>query len=132
MNRTNPNTSIDAYKSLRQEEVNETYRQILCALGEIGKGTFEDIAAHMKCDKAKVWKRLSELLRMELIYRPGSKKMLKSGRSGYEWARTNGEPHTDIQAKKEKFPSGKSSTDFANDLIQSATKPSFVQKDLFA
>jgi len=43
-----PETSIDAYRSLDPRELNETYRQILHALDEIGEGTFEDIAAFLK------------------------------------------------------------------------------------
>ena len=130
MERKNPTTSIDAYKSLRIEDLNDTYREILVALGEIGKGTFEDIAAHMKCNKDKVWKRLSELQRMELIYRPGTKKMLKSGKMGYEWMRTNGEPKTDISKLAEKFPPGKSALEYANELITKAHKPNYIQGEL--
>lgn len=80
-----PETSIDAFKSLDPRELNETYRQILHALDEIGEGTFEDIAAFLRLSPAKVWKRMSELAKMELIYRPGNKKKLKSGRSGFTW-----------------------------------------------
>lgn len=130
MKRKNPETSVTAFRSLKIEEVNETYREILVALGELGKGTMEDISAHMKCSRDRVWKRLSELCKMELIYRPGTKKMLKSGKMGYEWMRTNGEPKTDIQHNIEKFPSGKSSSDYANEIIKSATKIP-VQKNLF-
>ena len=84
-----PETSKEAYQQLDLSQLRETYRNILLALAELGSGTFEDIAAKMKVDKSTVWKRLSELQRMELIYRPGTKKMLKSGRNGYMWALTS-------------------------------------------
>lgn len=84
--RSNPETSTAAYKSLRIEDLNDTYREVVAALNEIGNGTFEDIAAHLKCSPSKIWKRLSELEKMEFIYRPGTKKTLKSGRQGFEWA----------------------------------------------
>ena len=84
-----PETSIAAYQSLDPRELNETYRQILYALDEIGEGTFEDIAAFLKLNPARVWKRMSELSKMELIHRPGKKKKLKSGRFGYTWMRTS-------------------------------------------
>jgi len=82
-------TSKAAFRSLKVEELNETYRQILDALREINEGTFEDLAAYMRVDKSRVWKRLSELDRMELIYRSGNKRMLKSGRMGFTWMLRN-------------------------------------------
>jgi predicted transcriptional regulator len=87
--RKNPDTSIDAYKSLKASDVRKTYEDILSALDTLGKGTFEDIAAYLKCKGDKIWKRLSEMERMEMIYKPGTKKTLKSGRKGYEWSRTH-------------------------------------------
>lgn len=84
-NRKQPETSLEAYRSLDLKELNETYRDILKSLGELGEGTFEEIAAHMKVDKSRVWKRMSELEKMELVYRPGKKKLLKSNRNGYVW-----------------------------------------------
>jgi len=87
--RKNPETSLEAYRSLDIQQLNETYRLILGALGELGEGTFEDIAAKMKVDKSRVWKRMSELERMELVYRPGNKRLLKSGRNGYTWMLRN-------------------------------------------
>ena len=120
MKRTNPQTSNDAYRSLRASEVRETYRQILESLDVLGKATFEDLAAHMKCSRDKVWKRLSELERLELIYKPGTKKTLKSGRQGYEWMRTHPK-RTDAEAIHQ----------FANDLINAATKDQYVNGKLF-
>lgn len=99
MKRKNPETSIDAYKSLDPQQLNETYRQILSALDSLGEGSFEDIAAFLKEPPAKIWKRLGELGKMELIYRPGNKRMLKSGRMGFTWMRTN--PSKTEQQKKE-------------------------------
>jgi predicted transcriptional regulator len=80
-----PETSKDAYKSLDPARLNDSYKKILLALSEIGSGTFEDIAKKMKVDKSVVWKRLSELERANVIYRPGTKKTLKSGRLGFVW-----------------------------------------------
>lgn len=80
-----PQTSIDAYRSLDPAKLSDTYKKIILALTELGSGTFEDIAKKMKVDKSVVWKRLSELERANVLYRPGTKKTLKSGRSGYVW-----------------------------------------------
>lgn len=100
-----PDTSKEAWRSLDPAKMAQIYRGILYALGVMNKATFEEIAAHMKVDKSKIWKRMSELQRMKLVYRPGSKKMLKSGRQGYEWALTSQvTPKTDKEQKALKGP----------------------------
>jgi len=110
-----PSTSIEAFKSLIPENIAEMYLRIMGALFVIQKGTFEDIAAHMKEDKSRVWKRLSEMERLELIWRPGSKKLLKSGRNGFEWAlRSTYIPKTKAAEKALK---GKAVVDFSRRLI---------------
>lgn len=78
-------TSMEAYRSLDPTKLRDTYKRIILALSELGSGTFEDIAKKMKVDKSVVWKRLSELERANILYRPGTKKTLKSGRSGFVW-----------------------------------------------
>lgn len=80
-----PETSLEAYRSLDPVKLSDTYKKIVLALSELGSGTFEDISKKMKVDKSVVWKRLSELERANIIYRPGTKKTLKSGRSGFVW-----------------------------------------------
>lgn len=89
MKRQLAETSIEAFKSLDPRELNETYRQILYALDEIGEGTFEDIASFLKCAPGKIWKRMSELGKMELTYRPGNKRKLKSGKMGFTWMKSS-------------------------------------------
>jgi hypothetical protein len=84
-----PSTSVEAWRSIDPAQLAQIYTGILYALGVMYKATFEEIAAHMKVNKDRVWKRMSELERMKLVYRPGSKKLLKSGRQGYEWSLTS-------------------------------------------
>jgi len=81
-------TSKAAYESLRAEEIRTLYAGIIAALKVIGKGNFEDISSQMGVKPERVWKRLSELKDLELIYRTGEKKMLSSRRFGYVWALT--------------------------------------------
>lgn len=83
-----PQTSIDAYNSLDPAQLADIYKNILSALAIIKAGTFEDISAQAKLDRDRVWKRLNELEKMELIFRPGTKKKLRSGREGYIWQLT--------------------------------------------
>ena len=78
-----PSTSREAYQSLDPSKLRETYRQILYAISQIGESTSQEIAAFLKMDHQKIWKRMVDLERMELVYKPGTKKPLKSGRMGY-------------------------------------------------
>lgn len=129
-NRKNPETSNEAYRSLKVEDLNEIYRLIIGALNVLGKGTFEDIAAYLKKEPAKIWKRMSELERMTITYRPGTKKLLKSGRNGYEWMLTNAA--TQKTEKEHTFKKGeKSSIDYANELISKAQNYGAEQTSLF-
>jgi len=115
-----PETSIEAWRSIDPAQLAQIYRGILYALGIMHKATFEEIAAHMKVNKDRVWKRMSELQRMKLVYRPGSKKMLKSGRQGYEWSLTSHvTPKTD---KEQKALKGKPTIQDHSRNIQSITK----------
>lgn len=80
-----PETSLEAYRSLDADNIRQTYSRILWALTQIGEGTYEDIAHALRLDGSKVWKRLSEMQRMDMIYRTENKKTLSSGRKGYTW-----------------------------------------------
>ncbi len=88
--RKNPQTSIDAYRSLDLHKMREIFKKILHALGEMGEATTEEIAAFEKVSHERVWKRMTDLHKMELIYRPGNKRVLKSGSMGYTWMLTMG------------------------------------------
>lgn len=84
-----PETSKAAFHSLDPDQLSEIHRKILYALSQLFEGSFEDIAAFLKVDKSTIWKRLSELHKDGLIYRPGTKKALRSGRAGYVWRLTD-------------------------------------------
>jgi predicted transcriptional regulator len=86
MKRNNPETSLEAYRSLKAENIREIYRKILEGLETLPEGTTEQIAAHIGLKHETIWRRFSELADMGLIYRPGHKLPLSSGRNGYVWA----------------------------------------------
>ena len=93
-----PETSLEAYRSLEPNKIQQIYKDIMGALSVIGEGSFEDISAHLKIDKSRVWKRLGEMQKLGMIYRPGNKRMLKSGRNGFTWMLSNEHtPKTDKQ-----------------------------------
>lgn len=81
-------TSLEAFRQLTADKLREDYKKILTTLSIIGESTSEQIAAKMKVKPDKVWKRLSELKEKELIYKPGTRKPLKSGCNGFCWALT--------------------------------------------
>ncbi len=65
---------------------------------------------------------MSELERMELVYRPGNKRLLKSNRNGFTWMLRNPEKteqpktETPIAYKKETI----SAADHANNILKQA------------
>lgn len=95
-----PETSIEAYRSLDPSQLAEIYKKIMLALVKIGEGTTQEIAASAKEDHSRIWKRVSDLAKMGIIYRPGNKRMMRSGRMGYTWMLTlEGVPKTDAAEK---------------------------------
>jgi predicted transcriptional regulator len=84
-----PDTSLDAYHSLDQNNIREIYARIKWALSNIGEGTWEDISKVLKEKDSKIWRRLAEMERLEIICRTENKKVLSSGRKGYTWKLTS-------------------------------------------
>lgn len=80
--RSIPQTSKDAHASLKEEDVYEIHLRILEALRLLKEGTWHDISLAMKEKPERIWKRLSELKEKGLIYRPMTRKLLPSGRTG--------------------------------------------------
>lgn len=83
-----PDTSIDAFRSLDVNDIRQIYARIKWALSNIGEGTWEDIGRVLNEKDSKIWRRLSEMERLEIIYRTENKKVLSSGRKGYTWKLT--------------------------------------------
>ncbi len=110
-----PDTSREAHSSLDPSKLREIYRNILYSLSQLGEATTEESAAFLKIDHAKLWKRYSELAKAGLIYRPGNKKLLRSGRDGFTWRLTsNSIPTTKAQEKALK---GSAIVDYSRRLI---------------
>lgn len=115
-------TSREAYRSLDPEKISEIHRKILYALSQLFEGTYEEISAFLKEDKSRIWKRISELLKAGLIYRPGNKKALRSGRAGFTYRLTDvAMPKTQAS---EKALRGRSIADFSRSIHKlSKTEP---------
>ena len=119
-----PETSLDAYRNLDQKELSQTKRDILYALSQIKEGTFEDIASFMGCKPDKIWKRLGELKKDNLIHRNGARRVLKSGATGFIWVLTA--PGLIPQKITESVMPGRSISDYSK-----AMSGNFKQSNLF-
>lgn len=80
-----PPTSAEAFHSLDPIKINEIHKKILAGLEVLSSATFEDLADHLHLEPQRVWRRLSELGKANLIHRPGDRKVMKSGRQGMTW-----------------------------------------------
>lgn len=81
-----PETSVEAYHSLKFDDIRNVYVAILKALGEMGQGTSEQVAIHTGIPHERLWKRFSELERDEKIYNTKIKHKNKSGRNAFQYA----------------------------------------------
>lgn len=116
--RKQPETSKTAYQSLDPVQIREIYIKIKWALGQIGSGTFEDISAALKVPKERVWRRLKEMEDLGMIYRPGTKKLLSTGRNGMVWTLYN---HDGQNTKvTEKSLPGTSVADYSRKILQTS------------
>lgn len=84
-----PETSLAAYHSLTNEKLTIDHSRIIDALERLGKANYEQIAAMAKMDRIAVGRRLKELEVKQLIYKPGTKSFLKSGRYGFDYCLRN-------------------------------------------
>lgn len=114
--RKQPETSLEALRSLDPAQIRDIYVSIKWALGQIGSGHFEDIAAALKLPKERVWRRLKEMEDLGIIYRPGTKKMLSTGRNGMVWVLCNSES-TNEKVTEKALP-GKSVADYSKSITQ--------------
>lgn len=94
MERVNPQTSLDAYYSMDGKILAEHYQRILNSLNSLYIGIYEQIADKAGfTDKNQASRRLKELEIMELVYKPGTKGLTKSGRQAYHYKiKTNNIP----------------------------------------
>ena len=80
--------SIDAHESIKPSKEN-LHTKIKSALKVIEKGTFREIAKQANLQDMQVWKRLSEMERMNIISNVSDKICAVSGRRVSVWTLTN-------------------------------------------
>ena len=80
--------SIAAHQSIKLSK-ESLYIKIKTALKVIEKGTFREIAKQANLQDMQVWKRLSEMERMNIISNVSDKRCEISGRSCSVWTLNN-------------------------------------------
>lgn len=113
--RKNPQTSVDAYKSLQPDQIRAIYQKIVEALKVLGMASTEQIAEYTTIAHPKIHKRVSEMEKLEMIYRPGTRVKTKSGRTAYQWTLCNNQPK--VERKPEKALPGKSVSDYSKEIL---------------
>lgn len=117
-------TSKAAFQSLDPDQIRDIYQKIMGALKVLGSASTEQIALFLTLEHARVHKRTSEMGKLEMIYRPGTKVKTKSGRMAYQWAICGqNQPKTTTEKA---LKGGKTVADFSREIIK---KP--AQTDLF-
>jgi biotin operon repressor len=109
-------TSIAAYHALDKDQVSRIKSLILVALKQIGRGTSEQIAAHLKMDREQIWKRCSDLKNDGKIYASDFKVLTKRNRFARQWVIVGTiieQPNT-----VERIMPGKNVADYSRELVQ--------------
>lgn len=122
MKRQLPSTSHDAYAQAKPM-ISSHHAKILEALKVLGSETAEGIAKYLGMEHSQINRRVSEMERLQMIYKPGTKKNTKTGRQAFVWCICDKSlPKTDTQAAESNpYRKGQaSSTDFSKQLIQGA------------
>lgn len=118
MKRNTPSTSHDAYAKAKPM-IESHYAKIMDALKVMKSGTAEQIAIYLKMDHSQINRRVSEMEKLQLIYKPGIKKKTKTGREAFVWCIVG----TQYVETENLYASGqKTSTDYSKELIRSTSK----------
>lgn len=126
--KTLPATSLAANKAATAEMRSDHHAKIIKGLRVLGSATYEELANHLGMDRHQIGRRLSELERELIVFKPGNTKPTKSGRSAYVYCLTNGaSPKTENEIKYLKQE--KASTDYAKNILDAAKN--LKQESLF-
>jgi predicted transcriptional regulator len=92
------------------------HAKIISALRQSKNGLiYEQVASFIKLDKHQVGRRLNELEKMQIVYKPGEKRLTSTNRSAYVYKLVeNGEK----SAEPEKAMQGESIADYSRKLVQ--------------
>lgn len=114
--RKNPDTSNDAYRAVTLEMLNNHHKRIVGALQNLGTAIYEQIADYTGMDAVQVGRRLIELERMKIVFKPGTKKKTKKNRDAYEYTLSFTDKKTETKGAK---------------ILKMTNDSKFVQPNLF-
>jgi hypothetical protein len=112
--RKNPDTSLEAYRTLDPIRVSQTMTKIAETLKVIGKGNYEQIATAAGMTEAKCWKRLIDCVRAGLIHRTEETTLTRNGKKSYLYAPG---PQPAEPPKSEKSLPGKTISDYSKAIL---------------
>lgn len=96
-----PQTSMEAYRALQPEHLRKMYQRIINALQSLGTATYEELADCLNCrEPNQISRRLKEMEKMELIWKPGGKRLTKRRRNAFVYQLT-AQPKTDQEIKSQ-------------------------------
>lgn len=81
-----PRTSHAAYREAKKGLIENHQGKILAALESLKSANYETIADHVRLEKHAVGRRLSELERMEKVYKPGTTSPTSAGRMAFNYS----------------------------------------------
>src|SRR6185437_3168790 len=111
-----PITSLEAYRQVNSEMLVNHHSKIISTLKSAKNGLiYEQIAAQLKLDKHQIGRRLSELERMQVVYKTGEKRLTSTNRNAFVYKIVeNGE----VSAEPERMMKGESVSDISKKLTQ--------------
>ena len=125
-----PITSHLANKAATLEMRQRHWDKIKAALSVLNLATGEQIAAEAKMDYHAVMRRIGEMERNEMVYKPGTKIPTSTGRLAFQYAIRNSE--TILPTPEHHYREGEcSASDYASELIAKTKQGKLEQKSLF-
>ncbi len=111
-----PITSLEAYKSQDQSHISKQYDKIILALKSLKAASAEQIANYLNMQHVQINRRMSEMERLQMVWKPGTKVPTNTGRSAFCWQLSS---ETTIHpAPIEKAMKGKTVAHFAKNIQQ--------------
>lgn len=125
MTRKLPDTSLSAYKQAKMGLIDSHKKKILEAMQVVGIANYEVIAAKAGLDRHACMRRLGEMEKDQVIFKPGTKTPTKSGRMAYDYCLTSSNTK---RVEKTSIKEERSMHEFAEDIIKATNS---IQRSIF-
>lgn len=111
-----PPTSLEAWRSITQEQLSDHHAKILSSLVSLKRASAEQISTHASLQYWQITRRMAELERKNLIYKTGAKVATRTGRSAAVYALCK--PGEVPKKETERLMPGKTVADYAKGFYQ--------------